>query len=317
MMNKLLKKGDRGPDVILLQKKLNIVPDGIFGPATEKAVFRYQLDKQLKVDGIVGSKTWEMLTLSKSNGSEAIDEDSDIDGQYFKTSYNQLIHRHYLSKGEYLAKPGKNEYCFIHHTAGRENPYRTIDHWDRDKRGRVATEFVIGGQSHRTGDDEYDGTVVQAFPESGYGWHLGKTGSGYMNRHSVGIEICAAGYLEEWMHGEFENPNMQYRTYFNSKVHESQIENILFRKKSHWHRYTDKQVEETGLLLKYIGERDQIDMRIGLQQWIKKMGPIKAFDFQEDAYYGKVKGLLSHTNVRRDKTDCYPDERLVQMILEL
>jgi hypothetical protein len=58
-------------------------------------------------------------------------------------------------------------------------------------------------------------------------------------------------------------------------------------------------------------------MRIGLKQWIKKYGPKKAFEFQEDAYYGKVRGLISHTNVRRDKTDCYPDERLVEIILNL
>ena len=58
-------------------------------------------------------------------------------------------------------------------------------------------------------------------------------------------------------------------------------------------------------------------MRIGLRQWIKKYGPIKAFGFQEDAYYGKVKGLLTHTNVRKDKTDCYPDQRLVDIILSL
>jgi uncharacterized protein YdbL (DUF1318 family) len=126
-MTKLLKKGDTGPNVVRLQKIINVIPDGKFGPQTEKAVMRFQLEKQLKVDGIVGSKTWHMLTMSKSSG-EAIDEDSDINSQYFKTSYNQLVHKYYLSKDEYVSKKGGNEYCFLHHTAGRENPYRTIDH---------------------------------------------------------------------------------------------------------------------------------------------------------------------------------------------
>ena len=83
---------------------------------------------------------------------------------------------------------------FLHHTAGGSNPYACIDQWGRDRRGRVATEFVLGGQNYRTGDDEYDGVMVQAFPEDGYGWHLGQTGSGYMNRHSIGLEICSIGY---------------------------------------------------------------------------------------------------------------------------
>ena len=308
---KLLMKGARGPVVVKLQKLLNIVADGIFGPATEKAVMRYQLQKQLTVDGIVGNNTWQMLTLSKGD-NEAIDEDTDISSQFFKTNFNQQIHRYYLDKGEYLSKPGKNEYCFLHHTAGRENPYKVVDHWNRDTRGRVATEFVVGGQSHKNGEDSNDGIVVQAFPESGYGWHLGKTGSGYMNRHSIGIEICSAGYLTETDKGI-------YKTYFNSTVADSQVLKLdePFRRKMAWHSYSDKQMEEVKKLLEYIQERDGIDMRIGLRQWIKKYGPIKAFGFQEDAYYGKVKGLLTHTNVRKDKTDCYPDQRLIDIILSL
>ena len=308
---KLIMKGARGPEVVKLQKLLNIVADGIFGPATEKAVMRYQLQKQLTVDGIVGNNTWQMLTLSKGD-NEAIDEDTDISSQFFKTNFNQQIHRYYLDKGEYLSKPGKNEYCFLHHTAGRENPYKVVDHWNRDTRGRVATEFVVGGQSHKNGEDSNDGIVVQAFPESGYGWHLGKTGSGYMNRHSIGIEICSAGYLTETDKGI-------YKTYFNSTVADSQVLKLdePFRRKMAWHSYSDKQMEEVKKLLEYIQERDGIDMRIGLRQWIKKYGPIKAFGFQEDAYYGKVKGLLTHTNVRKDKTDCYPDQRLIDIILSL
>jgi peptidoglycan hydrolase-like protein with peptidoglycan-binding domain len=309
-MNRLLKKGDEGTEVIRLQKILNIIPDGKFGPQTEKAVMRFQLEKQLIVDGIVGTQTWQMLSLTKSNG-EAIDEDSDIRSQYFKTQYNQLIHKYYLDKNEYLQKKGKNQYCFLHHTAGLENPYRVIDSWNKDTRGKIATEFVIGGQSHKDNSSKYDGAVVQAFPESGYGWHLGKTGSGSMNSQSVGIEICSVGYLEEDMG--------KYYTYFESSTHEDQIIKLddFFKKYQYWHKYSDKQIDQVDKLLRYIAERDEIDMRLGLQQWIKKFGPKQAFEFQEDAYYGKVKGLLTHTNVRRDKSDCYPDERLVEVILKL
>ena len=70
-------------------------------------------------------------------------------------------------------------------------------------------------------------------------------------------------------------------------------------------------------LIKYVADRDNINVREGLQKWIKDQGPIKAFGFQEDAYYGKVKGLLSHTNVRKDKTDVYPDPRLIEVIINL
>lgn len=304
---RLLKIGSKGDDVKKLQKILSLEADGIFGPLTEKAVKRYQLQNDLVVDGIVGRNTWQLLQVVKPT-IEAIDEDSDINSQYFNTQFDQRIHKYYLGSSEYLNKRGKNEYFFLHHTAGGHNPYRTIDHWNRDSRGRVATEFVLGGQNYRTGDDEYDGVMVQAFPESGYGWHLGKTGSGHMNRHSVGLEICSIGYLNDEM-----------ESYVGRKAHPSQICELItpFKGLKYWHKYSMKQVEETEKLIKYVAERDNIDVRLGLQQWIKKYGPSKGFDFQEDAYYGKVKGLLSHTNVRKGKFDVYPDPLLVEMIMSL
>lgn len=71
----MLKKGDRGQDVVLLQKQLNInganlVEDGSFGTETEKAVKTFQTKNSLTVDGIVGVDTTRALiekTLIKFN----------------------------------------------------------------------------------------------------------------------------------------------------------------------------------------------------------------------------------------------------------
>lgn len=72
-MDKLLKPlpvvriGDRRPAVEQLQRLLSdagVDPgpiDGIFGPATESAVLRFQRQRTLVVDGIVGSQTWGAL----------------------------------------------------------------------------------------------------------------------------------------------------------------------------------------------------------------------------------------------------------------
>jgi len=38
---------------------------------------------------------------------------------------------------------------------------------------------------------------------------------------------------------------------------------------------------------------------------------------EEDAYYGRVKGLLTHTNTRKDKTDLFPQQEVIDMILSL
>lgn len=303
----LLREGSRGPEVQKLQKLLGITPDGIFGPGTKKAVIKYQLSINATADGIVGNNTWSVL-LTRGVEKNAIDEDTDIMGQFYTTPYNQVIHKHYLPKNEYVKGPIKNHYIFIHHTAGWEDPYKCIDSWAKDDRGAIATEFVLGGQKVTTGDDTHDGVMVQAFPDGNQGWHLGKTGSGVMNRQSVGIELCNFGYLTS-----------ELKTYAGQKAHESQVCKLKepFKGYTNWHNYSDKQIDELEKWLKFVADRDNIDLRIGLVQWIKKYGPTKAFEFQEDAYYGKVKGLLSHTNVRRDKLDCYPHPKLVEMLLKL
>jgi hypothetical protein len=62
-IQRTLKMGDDGPDVALLQKKLSLVADGDFGPATKAAVIAFQKKRGLGSDGIVGTKTRQALGL--------------------------------------------------------------------------------------------------------------------------------------------------------------------------------------------------------------------------------------------------------------
>ena len=70
----VLKLGNRGNEVKLLQEKLNLKADGIFGPLTEEAVKDFQRSNGLEVDGIVGTNTLSKLNLSvnKRNIKELI-----------------------------------------------------------------------------------------------------------------------------------------------------------------------------------------------------------------------------------------------------
>lgn len=56
-----LRPGDRGDAVEALQAKLGVEADGIFGPATEAAVRKFQSGHHLEPDGMVGPKTWAAL----------------------------------------------------------------------------------------------------------------------------------------------------------------------------------------------------------------------------------------------------------------
>jgi hypothetical protein len=65
-MKGVLKKGSTGEFVLLLQEMLRklgyeIGTDGVFGKGTEKVIFDFQRKNNLKIDGIVGAKTWILI----------------------------------------------------------------------------------------------------------------------------------------------------------------------------------------------------------------------------------------------------------------
>jgi hypothetical protein len=219
---------------------------------------------------------------------------------------NLIIEQKYMDKDEYLIGPTKKEYLFLHHTAGGHDPYSVVKMWNNDTRGKVGTEFVLGGQSVFNGNSIYDGTIVQAFPEGSYGWHLGDNGSQHMHSHSVGIEVCNFGPIKDG------------KTYTGQKADVKQIVelNESFRGYKTWHRYSDKQILVLKDLILHIANRDGIDIRKGLISEIKKSG-VKGFDFNSDAYNGKVKGMWTHTNTRKDKSDMFPQQELIDMLLSL
>jgi len=57
----LVKPGQKGEPVTAVQELVKTPADGIFGPATEKAVRAFQERVHLSADGIVGPHTWQLL----------------------------------------------------------------------------------------------------------------------------------------------------------------------------------------------------------------------------------------------------------------
>ena len=76
MAEPTLKKGSKGQAVKDLQEALNTLGfdagkvDGVFGPATERAVKKFQSSVGIDADGIVGRVTW--LNIDEADQSEPV-----------------------------------------------------------------------------------------------------------------------------------------------------------------------------------------------------------------------------------------------------
>jgi len=304
----LLKKGSKGEEVKQLQKALGVGADGIFGSGTEAVVKKFQKDNGLAVDGLVGPGTWEAIGID-TDSFEAADETE------YVTKDGLVIDRQYLDKNEYVRDYGKIEPLgfFIHHTAGWDNPYNTIRNWNNDKRGRVATQYCIGGTNVKGKEAKHDGVVVECFPNNYLGWHLGKVGKFAISKMSGGVELNNFGYLTK--------KGDKYYTYVNTEVKKEFVCDLgyEFRGKRYWHAYSDKQIESLRLLLLHLKDiYPKMDLVNGIPKMLKDgVSPNDAFEFNEDAYYARQFGLWSHTSVRKDKFDCFPQPELVEMLKNL
>jgi len=304
----LLKKGSRGEEVKQLQTALGIGSDGVFGSGTETAVKKFQKDNGLAIDGLVGPGTWEAIGIDTDSFEAAAETE-------YTTKDGLVIDRQYLDKNEYVRDYGKIEPLgfFIHHTAGWDNPYATIRNWNNDKRGRVATQYCIGGSNVKGKEAKHDGVVVECFPNNYLGWHLGKVGKFAISKFSGGVELNNFGYLTK--------KGDKYYTYVNTEVKEEFVCDLgyEFRGKRYWHAYSDKQIESLRLLILHLRDiYPKMDLVNGLPKLLKEgVDPADAFEFNTDAYNAKQFGLWTHTNVRKDKFDCFPQPELVEMLKQL
>lgn len=127
----LLKRGSCGEDVKKVQKALHLIEDGIFGPLTEEAVKAYQREHNLKIDGIVGDKTFAKMFPAKNNPRQITEiiihcsatpegKDytvKDIDSWHRARGFNQIGY-HWVIYRDGSIVPGRDESVIGAHCTG-------------------------------------------------------------------------------------------------------------------------------------------------------------------------------------------------------
>ncbi len=212
-----------------------------------------------------------------------------------------------LDEGQYIREAVAKSSIYIHHTAGSASP-QGVKRWWNETETRVGTAFIIGGKPTRSSHDWKDGELVQVFSSKYWAYHLGlkksnmppgSAGSKYLNSSSIGIELCNWGYLSKKADGK-------YYTNVNSVVPEEDVLDLGYdwRGYRYWHAYTDNQLRILGELIVYLGEKYSIPL-------CYKGDSI--FELDMRAFEGEA-GVFTHASVRKDKTDCYPDPRLIQLL---
>jgi len=213
-----------------------------------------------------------------------------------------------LKESEYFKEATTKKQIVLHHTAGNSSGVSTIQNWNTDNRGRIATCVTISGKGQSK--NTYDGEICQAFSSANWAYHLGikpevfkSKGVAYQNldKISIGIEICSWGPLEK--------VGSKYFNYVDREVPADQVTvlDTPYKGYKFYHAYTDAQIESVRQLLVYWKQTYGIDLTYRESEM---------WQVSTQALQGKS-GVYTHNSYRKDKTDIHPCPRMINMLKSL
>jgi len=215
-----------------------------------------------------------------------------------------------LPQTQYVREVTDKSMIFLHHTGGGSSPYGPIEGWAGTPE-QVATSFIIAGRPPSGVSAWRDGQIIQCFSSNYWAYHLGLVQSRMppksrtpteLHKASVGIEICNWGFLSKRSSGSYINS-------VGARVPERDVLDLgcEYRGYRYWHAYTDEQIESVRVLLMFLCERWNIPTAYKGDSM---------FHYDLRALKGEP-GIWTHSSVRKDKTDCSPQPKLIAMLKSL
>jgi len=292
----MITLGDKGKEVSQLQKYLSmlgydLVIDGGFGNKTLRSLKAFQKKYGLLVDGIAGSQTFSALKAAQKRTAKE-NKESNTSRNYGDIDVDV---NHHMEPEQYIKQVFKKDKLFIHYTVSGPDSKKVIKYWDGNS-ARIATAFVVSGR----GDE--DGKVYEAFNPDYWSYHLGVKGTkGKLDKNSIGIEICAWGRLTK--------KGDKFYNAYGGEVSSDEVYTLddKWRGNLYYHSYSDKQIESLEKLILWIVKTYKIpvqDIDFG-KDWA---------EYDSDIVKNRTPGIWSHTSVRKDKQDTYPDKRIFDML---
>lgn len=291
----MIKLGDKGKDVSKLQKHLSmigydLVIDGVFDGKTMRSLKAFQKKYGLSVSGIADSQTFSALKCAQKRTSK---EDKDISLKIYKNI--NVDSSNTISPEQYIKQKFKKNKIFIHHTSTGPDASKLIKCWDENIH-RISSAFVINGRG------EEDGKIYESYNPDYWSYHLGvKSTSGSIDKNSIGIEICAWGIIKK--------KDNKFFSISGVEIPEDEIFTLedKWRGEKYYHKYSDQQIMSLELLLLWIIK--EYDIEIQNIEFDKNW-----LEYNEELIKNKSLGVFTHSSVRKDVCDIYPDNRIFELL---
>lgn len=193
----------------------------------------------------------------------------------------------------------------LHHTVSSGNAENVVHGWQFNPE-RVGTAFII----------DSEGIIHQAFGSKYWAYHIAfskntnKVPEFYHNfaretnvaKGSIGIELCNWGPLL------FNEKDNCYYNCYKQIVPKEQVYKLdkPFRGFTYFQKYSNKQLVALKELLTYLCATYNIDKTYDHGIW----------DINNRALDGD-NGIFTHVSYRSDKTDCFPQEELINVLKTL
>lgn len=201
-------------------------------------------------------------------------------------------------ESQYIKTANPKTQIVLHHTVSGDDANSVAKYWEGTP-DRVGTAIIL----------TKDGTPYQIFNSEYWAGHIGLKKETFdklglkplkLDQTSIGIEIC------NW--GGLTYKNGKYYNYYQGEVKNPDIIefNPKFRGYQFFEKYTAAQIQTLKELILYWNQKYNIPLDYHADMW----------DLSKNAMSGKP-GVWTHVSYREDKSDCFPQQELIDMLKSL